>query len=47
MAYPVAGDMYTDYYNDSIMGSDNQGYSDMRNVRPLERQHLVDLCTFV
>ena len=37
MAYPVTGDMYTDYYNDSIMGSNNQGYSDMRNVRPLEK----------
>lgn len=47
MAYPVAEDVYTDYYEGGMMGGNNQGYSDMGNVRPLDRQQLVDLCTFV
>ena len=46
MPYPVAGDMYTDYYDDSMMAHSHQGYSDMGNVRHLERQQLVDLCAF-
>ena len=47
MAYPATGDMYTDYYDDSMMEGNNQEYPDMGNVRLLEKQQLVDLCTFV